>query len=108
MGDLPEARNPLTGTGTFIFDNTDLLDKARSRIASSIEIELGSGTKDGTLGNEKITVTIDPIKWDLATAPVEGEGGASITLPFTAYDDGGAQDWINIVIDNTVATYLTV
>lgn len=91
-GDLPEGFAKIKGTGTFLFKNVDLLNKGLASTTSSLVLTLQHGTGDGTAGNEKFTLDVPNLKWDVKTPPVDGPKGLKVQLNFMSERVGAAED----------------
>lgn len=89
------GRSNLTGTVSAFFENTTMLEKFIDETESSIEIDLTD-----TAGNV-LNVNIPRIKYSGADAPVQGEGGITLNMPFQALRD--ADTATNLVLTRTAA-----
>lgn len=89
------GRSNLTGTVSAFFENNTMLEKFVDETESSLEVELTD-----TEGNV-LAVTIPRLKYSGADAPVQGEGGITINMPFQALRD--SVEGTNLILTRTTA-----
>jgi hypothetical protein len=89
------GRSNLTGTVSAYFENTTMLEKFVAETESSIEVEL-----EDTEGNV-LAINVPRIKYSGADAPVQGEGGVTINMPFQALRDNS--EATSLVLTRTAA-----
>jgi hypothetical protein len=82
----PEGFVSVSGQLEAIFNSATLLNKALNSTESKLEVTLtrGAGTGAST-GNEKLTITLEELKYEPAFPVVEGPSGLLVRLPFKCY-----------------------
>ncbi len=96
---IPEGKYTMEGSGTVLFDNMTLYDKAKNATESSIEVVY-------TRGSESLTIDFNEIEYGLNSPQVSGNEGVELNLDFKAYDDDDAADSaIVVTLVNDIASY---
>lgn len=106
---LPSASAKVSGQITCLFDDAHgvgLYTKAAASTESSLGVTFTKGAGDGTIGDEKMVISLNEVKFQQQGVPVQGPQGIILTLPFVAYyDDDAGANAMSIVLDNTVPDY---
>jgi hypothetical protein len=88
----PEGFVSVTGTLEAIFDSATLLNKAINSTETSLEVILTRGAGTGaSVGAEKLTFTLEELKYSPAFPTVEGPSGILVRLPFSCYKGTGSE-----------------
>lgn len=105
----PEGFVTVSGTLTAIFDSATLLNKALNSTETKIVVELSRGLGTGaSTGNEKLTLTIEEMKYAVSFPTVEGPSGILVALPFKAYARASANAFkVVALIPNDMSTIAT-
>ena len=77
------------GQATGLFDSDALLKQAMSDVDASLVVTLTRGTGDGTVGNQKLALTIPAMTFDPTGVPVTGPRGLRVAGNFTAHRTTG-------------------
>lgn len=98
-GALPEGKMSLGGSGSVLYNDQVIYDKAKNATESSITVTL-------TRGSESLSLDLPEIEYSLNDPQVEGSQGVSLDLDFQGFFDNDAGDSAMIVtLINDVASY---
>lgn len=98
-GALPEGKMTIGGSGSLLYDNQNIYDKAKNATESSITVTL-------TRGSESLALDMPEIEYSLNDPQIEGSQGVSLDLDFQAFfDDDAADSGMVITLVNDVVTY---
>jgi hypothetical protein len=96
---IPEGKYSMEGSGTILFDNMTLYNKALNQTESSIEVIY---TRD----SHSLTIDFNEVEYGLNSPQVSGNEGVNLNLDFQAYDDDdAANSAVEITLINDVASY---
>jgi len=98
-GALPEGKMELSGSGTLLYDNQTIYDKAKNGTESSIKVTM-------TRGSDSLVIDLPEVEYGLNDPQIEGNQGVSLNLDYQAFfDDDAGDSAIEIVLTNDVASY---
>lgn len=98
-GALPEGKMTIGGSGSLLYDDQVVYDKAKNATESSITVTL-------TRGSDSLALDLPEIEYSLNDPQIEGSQGVSLDLDFQAFFDNDAGDSSMIVtLINDVASY---
>lgn len=98
-GALPEGKMEISGSGTILYDNQTIYDKAKNATESSLKLTY-------TKGSDSLEFDMPEIEYSLNDPQIEGNQGVSLNLDFQAfYDDDAGNSAITITLINDVSTY---
>lgn len=103
-GALDEGFAKISGTLNALFTSTALLNKGINSTDTSLVITLQHGTGLGSVGNEKFTLSIPYMLFDVTTPAIEGPKGIKQALKFTAHYNGTAEQAASAEILSSRAT----
>ena len=96
---LPDGVYDIGGSGTLLFDNMTMYDKADAATESSIELVY-------TRGAHSLTIDFNEVEYAKTSPVVEGPEGVSLNLDWTAFDtDDAANSAIVVTVVNDAASY---
>ena len=99
---LPEGKMSLGGSGTLLYDDQTIYDKAKNATKSAINVTFTSGT-------ESLEFDMPEIEYSLNDPQVDGNDGVTLDLDFQAFFDTDAADSaLVITLINDVADYATI
>jgi hypothetical protein len=105
-GSMPEGFVTVEGEMTILFDSASLLNKALNSTESKLLIEFTRGAGTGaTTGAEKLSITLEELKYAPTFPTVEGPSGILCRLPFKCYQRSTALAFKAVaLIPNDLAT----
>lgn len=86
--DLPEGFAMVSGQLRARFTDTTLLNKAIAGTETSFKVVVQRGTGAGTAGNEYFDLEVKAMRYEAASAPIEGPRGLILPLNFQGYISG--------------------
>lgn len=101
--ELPEGDAIVGGRVRGTFSNATLLNKAVNDTESSLQVDLSRGDGWGTAGNEFCGFTVQQLKYELTTIPIDGPKGVVVDFPFKSYRKGTDRGLL-VVVRNQTAT----
>jgi hypothetical protein len=101
---MPEGFFDLGGNMVMFLDHEDVINTVLSGADTSLTIEVTRGLGDGTAGNEKLTIEIPDIVFDITGPTVEGPRGLRVNANFTSHRIGTAENAATFTLENAVAT----
>jgi hypothetical protein len=88
---IPAGQVVIEGSLTCLFEDLTLYNKAKAGTPTKLVFEMYNGDGGGaTLGNERVTITLDEVMLQPKAPPIAGPKGIKIEIPFIAYYDTGA------------------
>lgn len=100
---MPEGFTDVTATGTFLFTDASLLNKALAGTETSLAVTLTRGDGLGSAGNESLVITLPQGKYDKTNPEITGPAGILVELTFKAYRKGATLP-MAVALKNAVAT----
>lgn len=100
---LPEGFATVGGRVRGLFTSAALLDKAVNDTESSLQIDLTRGDGWGTAGNEFVGFTVQQLKYELTSIPVDGPKGIVVDMPFKSYRKG-SDNGLLVTVRNQIDT----
>lgn len=98
-GDIPEGIMAVTGSMTVLFENLDLLNKAKNSTETSLELTF-------TAGANTLVFSFDEVQLQLNTPGITGPQGIKLELPWVAYYNNDADaSAVKVALTNTTASY---
>ena len=85
---MAEGYVDVMASGSFLFTDAALMNKALAGTETSLVITLTRGSGAGTAGNEKLTITIPQGKYDKTNPEITGPAGVLVDLSLGAYLKG--------------------
>jgi len=96
---LPEGKFSIGGSGTILFDNMTLYNKAKNATESSLELILSHST-------DSLTIDFNEIEYGLSSPQVSGNEGVKVDLSFMAfYDNHADNSAVVFTVVNSIASY---
>lgn len=102
--DLPEGFAMVSGQLRARFTDTTLLNKAIAGTETALKIVVQRGTGAGSAGNEYFDIEVKAMRYEPASAPIEGPRGLILPLNFQGYVSG-ADLGLKITTKTPQATY---
>ena len=102
---LPEGKIIVTGSFSYMFENTTIYDFAKNSMEKALDLIFTKGTGAGTTGNEKLTITIPEVHFKPESPEISGDQGIIGKADFTAYYDNASEATsLQMVLLNSQAT----
>lgn len=96
---IPEGRYEITGSGTILFDDMILYNKAKNATETSVVIDFVNAT-------ESLKFEMNEVEYKFTSPVVEGNQGVNLNLDFQAfYDDDAGDSAIIITLVNDITSY---
>jgi hypothetical protein len=101
---LPAGKIAIKGSLTAFFEDLTLYNLALNNTTTSVALDFERGTGAGTLGNEKLTFTMEEVKLQPKSPAISGDEGIKIELTFEAfYSTGASASALKAVLINSQA-----